>query len=695
LQSPPAEEGTAMIGRTSAAASWAIVILLGSAGCTPPDEAAGAAVASDDEPLPEGGKLDGFDEAIGSLLENDALGRVDYASCPEVAARDVDAVLAQYGTTRAEAEERMERDVRFAAFRKVATLSAVLQFVSLSGTYRPLGLPSAYTTLPDFARYYDFVQYLNLNLDLQRDLLRLAYGASEFGATGDTLEEFWASIERRRAELADERRRAATLEDDGARSVRLAEIDAQELALLEMLATVDPSRADRQRLYQGSLEAAALEVQVIVALTSLLAAAPRGWDPWSFDDPAVWRNDLGGAPLDAPARLRQLYARYPILATDDSLLRDHDLAERIYDLVSPDFSAADRAAEIAGVSGRWQVGWDPYVVDEEALRGFLDDVLYPEIDALRASDFDLAVQELIDRAADDWSAAVRRELEELPGIDAAALLEYADLVDSAIAAAPEALQLAYQDRWCRAESRARWISGAKTAVYLGLGAVSIGALLLGQVEIAVPVGWLATALLVGDAVHANLREAELYDAHRMLYIPYDRYTAAERERLFLTAMAAVSVAAEAAQAARLLDGWQRLQAMKARLRTVAGEADAWATEFDEARSAWLLAVDAGTDTTEETARLARAAAGYQDADAVARIARRTLAFIDESEAMRGGLGRIAMADLVERLGGEADAVTFFERVSRSYPRWSREARAGYRAWIRDLGTSGTPDPVCR
>ncbi len=170
---------------------------------------------------------------------------------------------------------------------------------------------------------------------------------------------------------------------------------------------------------------------------------------------------------------------------------------------------------------------------------------------------------------------------------------------------------------------------------------------------------------------------------------------AERQRLYLTAMAAVAVASEAYRAAQLLENWRKLQAMKMRLQALATEADVWAVEYTEARAAWLQAIDAGLDSSDETARLARAVAGYSDADGVARIARRTLDFIGQSEAMRGGLGRIALADLVGRVGGEANALTFFERVSRSYPRWSQEARAGYRMWLRAIDSVDVPEPACR
>ncbi|MBI5501821.1 MAG: hypothetical protein HY907_16380 [Deltaproteobacteria bacterium] len=681
----------------SAAARNLLVVLalVALPGCAVPDDEVEVGMSLGEEAPPEGGKLDAFASAVAELLANDATGLVDYASCAEVRAHDIGAALAAWGLDRDRADGMLDQDLRFTAFRKVATLAAAVQFVTLSGPYRPLELPESYAALPDYSRYFEFVQYLNLSLELQREVLHEAFGTSEFGGSGDSLDAFWASVERQREDLDVERTRVGLLRDEGARLVRLRELDARELALLELLATVDPSRAERQRLFQGSLKAAAVEAQVLGALTGFLDGATGGWDPWSFDGPAVWRNDLGGAPIRAAERLRQIYARYPILAADDSLLRDHDLAERIFAVVSPDLSAHERAAAIAAAGGRWQLGWDLYAVDEEALRTHLAAELYPELDALSGSALDVAVQEEVDWAIADWRAALARELEALPGRGAGELLEFPDLVDAAIAAAPAALQLAYMDRYCAAQSRADFLSGARTATYLGLTAISIGAMVFGQVEIAVPVGWLMTALTVGEAIWWNLREADLYDAQRTFYVPYERYTEAERQRLFLTATAAVSVAVEAYQAAKLLDGWKKLQAMKARLRTLAGEADVWAAEYSEARAAWLRVVDAGVDSTDETARLARAVAGYSDADGVARIARRTLDFIDGSEAMRGGLGRIALADLVNRVGGEANALTFFERVSRSYPRWSREARAGYRMWLRAIDSADAAEPMCR
>jgi hypothetical protein len=116
----------------------------------------------------------------------------------------------------------------------------------------------------------------------------------------------------------------------------------------------------------------------------------------------------------------------------------------------------------------------------------------------------------------------------------------------------------------------------------------------------------------------------------------------------------------------------RLEYMERDLRTAEAEVTALRLRLEATR-------EAGLDTQELEEALGRALSQLAAVDDPSRIAARTLQAVHTAEA---GMGRLEVAYLTQQLGGEAEAVAFFERLTRDRAAWDMMTRAGFRQWLR-------------
>lgn len=622
------------------------------------------------------GKADGFYSELTGALSNDAADRPLYTSCEELPARSLEEMAEEMGLDASQAVAELHEQLRVVAFGRVLTLLGALKFMRAGDAYAPIALPPAYASLPTFADYFLATERLNTTLEFQRHALVRRWSDERRG--GDVLAQMRV-LEEEIARLEHERRRldwqVMGLET---RRLRTEELDRMLVVHRRVLEGMDPDRLERRRRYQGQLKAAAFEIEVLRGVERLSPTTASL---------TLWPSDLEpGETVDAARRLAELEAAFPILSADGGIVFDRgELAPRLFPLLSPGQSAAV---------------WARPLIDHglDAARAYLAGTLRLELERLRASAPDPDVQDLVDSELDDWVRTLEGELETLPKRDPEELMGYVDLVDRAIAGATARQQLLWLRWWCDSEGRHSLLETGKTVFYLGASAIAIGATLLGQVEIAVPLSVFLTTAAVGDAIGAALKASRLGHARELFWVSHDAYTEAERAAVLAAVLAAGGVAAEAASATRLLKGWRNFQSMKHRLGRMAAEYEGARRTVDELIAELEVARASGRPVAELERQLGSAIRAAETSGDVARIANRTRGGLVAAE---DALGRIEIASLMERFPTEAEALAFFEVVSRNEATWSVLARKGYRDWlraVRDARTRGGDlrlPPACR
>ena len=619
-------------------------------------------------------KLDAFYGDYGSVLVNDALGNLTYGNCEEDASFDLFRYLHVRGLDRDEEEARFAAEVRLAAFRQVLALRAAVHYLRADGTDAAIELPDGYLALPDIERYRAFAEGLQEALDLQRDL--------RDGA--ESLSMSWtASIEAVHEHVADIEQQLRALDyvvPHGEVERDRRALEEQLLVYLRIVQALDPDPGLRRAAFQNQLKAAAFELGVLQRIDDLTT-------PGAVKRAAIWPNAIDPYRLlTAKERISQIYAQFPLLAADDSLLHTRDLAERLWPLVSPDRSAHDWAEALEshamGASDPLAHGVDDVAI-RNAAREFFQVQMVPRMEALAVADIDGEVQRQFDWAFDHWLAAIDQRLASLPEMDSGELLAYPELVDAALVTADRTRQPLWLALYCRSEYGERLAEIGKTVTFVGGGIIAMVAGLLGQVEIAVPLGAALAIAGMADAVGSLTKAARYADAQLLFWVSHDRLRAQEREAIVSLVFATLGVAAEAASAAHLLRSWRMLQGIKGRLGYLAREHELAQQLLSTARADFEAAAISGTQgervAPDLAAAIERAARRSVSTSEVSKIAARTLRVVEEAE---GSMGPMEMAFLIGRFPSEAQAVAFFEAIGRSEGGFSDVARQGYRAWLR-------------